>query len=225
MTRSSSSRPRPRYLRAFLPAALCLFGAWLTAAGAPPAVLVAIVPFENRSGVEAMVQNSTAPGNDAAHPKKSSLVDEYTASSRDALEGLLREIPGIQVADPRRVDAALAGPGFAPPISPDNAAKLGALLGARTVVTGAILDVRNSSGRIIDEGEVIEKSEVHAEVRVQIIDVAGGSVIFTKILKVSRTFPPGNFGGLQNPGVARTVVRTALEALSADEQFRMKLRP
>jgi len=229
MTRPSSSRFRPLRARAFVLAGSLLLGAWWATPDAVRAVepgrLVLVAPFENSSGVQAVAQDLAATGNDPTRAKRYVSIDRYAEAPRAVLEEMLRKFPGVWVVDHQRVDMALLDRGFARLGGLEKARKLGTTLGAQTVVTGTILDVRNTSARVVDDGEVMEKAEASASIRVQIIEVAGGSITFSKVVKGSQTFPPAGFGGIQNGGVARAVVQAVLEKLSDDEEFRKHLRP
>ncbi len=216
-------------MRVFVLAGSLLLGAWWTTPdtvrAAEASRLVLVAPFENLSGVQALARDWAAPGADSVPPKRSSPIDRYAETPRAVLEEMLRKFPGVRVVDPQLVDAALLDPGFSRLDSLEKARKLGTKAGAQTIVTGTVLDVRNTSGRVVDDGEVMEKAEASVSIRVQIIDAAGGSITFSKVVRGSQTFPPAAFAGIQNGDVARAVVRAVLEKLSGDEQFNKCIWP
>ena len=174
---------------------------------------VAVLPFENRSGVRA--PDRTGGGADA-----------YCEAARGALADLVAAGGGCSVIDRGEVDAAAAaaaGQGAAadgPAGRTDRrTADVGARLGADLVVTGAVLDVSSDDRRSTVGRVQAHSTSAVARVAVRVVDVATGEVLFAGEYDGSQVVKGSRFAGVNDAGVAAALGRSAVRRAFDDPRF------
>lgn len=190
------------------------------AAAEPPVILVP--PFENMSGIKAMINYEVETGSDPDRPKRVFRVDRYTEAPRAILEDVLGAIEGVKVLERKRVDALLLESEFGQLsglVDSDKAVRMGQMLGANTIVMGTILDVRQDEKEFRGNGVHTKTSVVKTSIRIRVLDIKSGQVEYSNIVKGATTYRKSNFGGTGSSDVAYEVVEAALENLRADEKF------
>jgi curli biogenesis system outer membrane secretion channel CsgG len=199
-------------------------GSQMEAAAKKHSVLV--VPFENISGVQAFTDYEVATGNDPDKPKRTFRIDRYTEAPRAILEDILTHFEEITVVERQRVDALLMESEFgrlSGLVDQEKASRLGKMLGARYIVMGTILDVRAQKKNFSGYGIATSNTQVNCGVRLRMVEIDGGKVVLSKVVRGSASFTDTAYGGTNDSDVAYTVIEAALEQLREDEDFGNKI--
>jgi curli biogenesis system outer membrane secretion channel CsgG len=194
------------------------------AADAKPVVLVP--PFENQSKVHQKMAYEVGTGSNEGLPLRQFMVDRFTEAPRSILEDLLTNIDGITVVERQRIDSFLvetefgAMSGF---VDQEKAVKLGKLLGANLIVMGTITDLHEDIRDFQGYGVKSRVTDVQCQIRVRLLDIASGTVRFSKIVKGTKTYTKSSFGQTDTSDRGFAAVEAALEKLADDDQFKSAL--
>ena len=190
-----------------------------------PVVLIA--PFENLSEARSPIRYTLDPEN--PERRREVVIDRYTQAPREILEDTVLSIGGLKVVERRRVDALIKegefgrNGGFT---DPDKAVAFGKMLSAHRVVIGSILDIHAKEHLFqSNNGKVRTKTtKVRITVRVRVIDIKTGTVVFSRRVKGERQYVGSGYSGTSDPGVAYELIESALETLKKLEDFARALR-
>jgi hypothetical protein len=185
--------------------------------------VILVPPFENQSRHHEMIPYDVATGKDPDRPKRRFTVDRYTEAPRSLLEDMLGQISGITIVERQRVDALLVESQFGQLsglVDTESAIRLGKLLGAKLIVLGSIIDIRDEKREFRGYGIATKNTEVQCRIRVRLLDIGSGTVKFSKVLTGSKSFAESNFGGTSSSDRNFGAVEATLQKLEGDEQFR-----
>lgn len=203
--------------------ALCILGLMLTTVSAGEAnrpITILVAPFENQSTAKSMVAYEVATAADPTQPKRSFTVDRYSEAPRAILEQALTGLSGVTVVERQRIDAMLLESDFGAYsglVDGSTAAKMGAALGASTILQGTVLSVSVETKAFAGYGVQTERSVVTASIRVRSIDIATGTVIASQIVSGQKAYTASQFGGVVQSDVAYAVIDAALKSLTSDQ--------
>lgn len=182
--------------------------------------IVLVSSFENFTGVraEVTIDGPKGPNNIS----RRTIVDRYTEAPRSILEDILLQIPGVQVVERQQLDKMLLESEYTRKsglVDQNYVIKIGKQLGANTIVTGTILNVREQNNSF--EGYEISTNSktVIVDVRVRVIDIETGRLVYSKRLKGEKTMLMSNSGGTSNSDLAFAVLHDALSSLSETPSF------
>jgi hypothetical protein len=154
------------------------------------------------------------------------MVDRLTEAPRSVLEDMLANIDGVTVVERQRIDAFLVETEFGALsglVDEEKAVKLGKLLGANLIVLGTITDIHEDTRDFQGYGVKTRVSDVKCQIRVRLLDIATGTVRFSKTLKGTKTYTKTSFGQTNSSDRASAAVEAALEKLADHEQFKSAL--
>lgn len=205
-----------------------------------PAPTILIAPFENLSGIRQMIdyeiaapssvpatKDSTPAGKDtsdtkaAAEPKKTLRIDRLCEAPRSLLEDAIVQLGGKVVEHPR-TDSLLQDADFLRASSlanPSDAVRWGKLAGAKLVLLGNINRIRVETKQFQGYGVVTQKTINSAEVRVRIVEVESGRVIFSKTVTGTADKTDTQYAQATDSDVAYGVVKDAVESIAKDPDF------
>ena len=161
-------------------------------AGRKPIILV--TPFENQSKQNEKIDYQV--GN--KEPKRSFKVDRYTMAPRALLEDTLSNIEGVTIIERQRVDTLLLESDFGQNsglVDPEKAIKLCRALGANLFIVGTIVDLSDETKKFEGYGIITENTTVTCQMRIRLLEFETGKILFSKVVKGSKTYTKSNFGG------------------------------
>jgi len=184
--------------------------------------VVLVPPFENQSKQRETINYEVGTGNSPKSPKKMYKVDRYTEAPRTFFEDALSNIGGVTIVERQRVDQLLVEGQFGQSgfVDPKKAIEFGKLIGANTVVMGTIADVREEKKSFKGYGVETENLVVTAQVRVRVLDIETGEVVYSKMLKGSKTYNKTSFGGTKSSDRNFAAIEAAIETLGEDPKFK-----
>ncbi len=172
-------------------------------------IIVLVPPFENVTGIRSEV-------------KMDRMVDRYSEAPRTILEDILVSIPNINVVERQQLDKLLLESEFSRLsgiVDQQYAIKIGKQLGANAIVMGTIANINETDSFFDGYGIRTKKKIVTATVRVRMIDIQSGRIVFSKTIDGTQDYMKTNFGGIQNNDVAFKAIQNALNELGADQTF------
>lgn len=193
------------------------------ASGANPKSVVLVPPFENQTKYHESISYEVGSGNRPDGPKRAYRVDRYTEAPRSLLEDGLGQIEGVTIVERQRVDALLQEAEFgrlSGLVDSEKAVRLGKLLGAHLVVMAAIVDLRDEQRNFRGYGIETRSTETLCSIRVRLLDIATGTVKFSKIVKGSKNLAESTYGGTASSDRHFAAIEDALQQLHDDAQFK-----
>src|SRR5262245_33181766 len=222
------SRPS-RFGRGPVPLALLLAIATTAAGqgtGKPAKPVVLVPPFENQTKIHESISYEVATGTNPNSPKKRYAVDRFTEAPRSLFEDLLTRIEGVTVVERQRVDAMLVESEFGAMsgmVDSEKAVRMGKLLGAQFIIMGSLMDLRAEKRDFAGYGIRTRNIEVLCSLRVRLLDIASGTVKFSKVVQGKKTYSQSNYGGETSTGPYFAAVEAAIQQLEEDAQFKSAL--
>jgi hypothetical protein len=218
-----------RCIRIFGPLVFVISNGWSQAVGSEGQNAVVLVPpFENQSRYHENVNYEVATGKHPDKPKRRCVVDRYTESPRSLLEDLLCKMQGVTVVERQRVDAILLESEFGAVsglVDFEKAFRLGKMLGANVIVMGAIVDMRDEKREFHGYGIHTKNVEVMCSIRIRVLDIATGTVTFSKILKGSANYSESSYGRTSSSDKHFSAIETTLQELRKTREFKDALVP
>lgn len=185
-------------------------------------LIVLIPPFENLSGARSMVTYEVGTSSNPNNPKKRYTVDRYSEIPRSILEDLMIS-KGVRVIERQRLDQLLQESDFirlSGLVDTTNAIKIGKMLGANTIVMGTINNIQCKKSTFSGYGIRRKTTTVHCSIRVRIIDIESGNIVFSKFVKGQTAYESSNFSSTSDSDVAYSVIEETLTKLENDEDFK-----
>ena len=170
-----------------------------------------------------MIDYEVATNDDPNNPKRVFRVDRYSEAPRSILEDIVLEIGQINIVERQRLDQMLLESEFSRLsgfVDAQESVTLGKLLGASFIIMGTINDVSSSTTNFKGYGIKSKVVTVQSNIRLRVIEIKSGNIVFSRILKGKATFSSSNFGGSENSDVAYQVINAALEKLRSDQDFK-----
>lgn len=180
-----------------------------------PKPVVLVPPFENQSKVRHNIQYDVTG-------KRSFTVDRFTEAPRSLFEDILTKIDGVTVVERKRVDAFLTETEFGAMsglVDQDKAVKLGKLLGANLIVMGTITGLREETRDFNGYGVRTKVTDVQCQMRVRLLDIASGTIKFSKVYKGNKTYMASSFGKVDTNDRNMAAVEETMKLVEKDEEF------
>ncbi len=187
--------------------------------------VVLVPPFENQTKHHERITGALT-GNDPDRPRRTYATDRYAEAPRSLLENLLTNTDGVTIVERQRLDTLLAEGEFGDKsglVDPEKAIKLGKLLGANLVAIGTLTDIRDDSKSFRGYGIETENKVTTCAMRVRLLDIQTGTVLFSKVIKGSKTYTKSTFGQTKSSDRNFAAVEAAIENLGEDGAFRAAL--
>jgi curli biogenesis system outer membrane secretion channel CsgG len=187
--------------------------------------VVLVPPFENLSKHHENIFLEVATNNNPKAPKRKWQVDRYSEAPRAFFENALSNVGGVTIVERQRVDQLLVEGQFGQSgfVDQKKAIEFGKLIGANTIAMGTIADVREETKSFKGYGVETENVVVTAQVRVRVLDIETGEVVYSKILKGSKTYTKTSFGQTKSSDRNFAAIEAAIETLGEDPKFKAAL--
>jgi hypothetical protein len=182
-----------------------------------------VPPFENQSKQHQTINYEVGTGNDPDKPKRVFKVDRYTEAPRTLLENVLTNMDGVTIVERQRVDTLLAEAEFgrlSGLVDPEKAIQLGKLIGANLIVIGTISDLRDETKKFKGYGIATENVTVTSQLRLRVLEIETGKILFSKVVKGSRVYTKTNFGETKSSDRNFAAIEAAIEKTGEDADFR-----
>jgi curli biogenesis system outer membrane secretion channel CsgG len=184
--------------------------------------VVLVPPFENQTKQREQIQAELL-SNNPDKPRRAYMVDRYTEAPRSLLENVLTNIDGISIVERQRVDTLLAEGEFGDKsglVDAEKAIKLGKLVGANAIVIGTLTDIRDDTKSFKGYGVETENMVVTCQMRVRLLDIESGKLLFSKVVKGSKTYTKSTFGQSKSSDRNFAAIEAAIDNLGEDIAFR-----
>lgn len=190
-----------------------------TANGEPLKRIVLVPPFENHSSIKSIVSYEVATNLQPGNPKRYFAIDRYSEAPRGLVEDLLVG-SGVEVVERQRIDQLLleadASYGI---VNTENAIRLGKMLGANTILMGTILNIQTRQNTFSGYGIQTAATVTTCSIRVRVIDIESGIVIFSKIYSGQTSSMRTQYGADCDSDAAYTVIEDAIRGMHEDLDF------
>lgn len=184
--------------------------------------IVLIPPFENVTGIRSEI-TIDAPTNPNQNTKiKTRVVDRYTEAPRAILEDILLQFPNVIVVERQQLDKMLLESEYGRKsglVDSKHAIEIGKQLGANSIVTGTIINIREKNQSFKGYGITTNTKIIVSTIRVRVIDISSGRIVFSKLIESSIPYNSSNSGGIRNSDTAFEVMNSSLNKLRKDKQF------
>jgi curli biogenesis system outer membrane secretion channel CsgG len=187
--------------------------------------IVLVPPFENQSKIQQRIAYDVGARDDD-RPLRQLMVDRLSQAPRSLLEDLLTNIENVTVVERQRIDSFLVETEFGALsglVDQEKAAKLGKLLGANLIVMGTIIDIRADTRDFRGYGVRSQMVDVQCQIRIRLLDIATGTVRFSKTLKGTKQYSKTSFGETNSTDWGFAAIEATLEKLKGDAQFEAAL--
>jgi curli biogenesis system outer membrane secretion channel CsgG len=184
--------------------------------------IVLIPPFENVTGIRSEI-TIDAPTDSSQNTKiKTRVVDRYTEAPRAILEDILLQFPKVIVVERQQLDKMLLESEYGRKsglVDSKFAIEIGKQLGANSIVTGTIINIREKNNSFKGYGITTNTKTITSTIRVRVIDISSGRIVYSKLIENSIPYNNSNFGGIRNSDTAFEVMNSSLNKLRKDNQF------
>jgi hypothetical protein len=191
----------------------------VTANGEPNKRIVLVPPFENHSSTKSIISYEVATNPQPGHPKRYFAIDRYSEAPRGLVEDLLVG-SGVEVVERQRIDQLLleadASYGI---VNTEDAIRLGKMLGANTILMGTILNIQTRQNTFSGYGIQTSATVTTCSIRVRVIDIESGIVIFSKIYSGQTSSMRTQYGADCDSDAAYTVIEDAIRGMHEDLDF------
>ncbi|MCI5179893.1 MAG: hypothetical protein D3911_11350 [Candidatus Electrothrix sp. AW3_4] len=208
---------------------ICIFGLYANQAVRAEEKKFLIPPFENFSLCKARTEYEVT-FNDSRYPthtiKKSFQIDQYSEAGRSLLEDRMKDM-NAKIIERRRIDQILSESklthrnGY---VNKEGAVEMGVLAGADTLIMGTILNIHNKVevARSYNLNEQIKKTI--CSIRIRIIDIKSGNVLFSKRAKGEAISTSSNYGEKIDSDSAYTALERSIDNLFDIESFTQRIQ-
>jgi curli biogenesis system outer membrane secretion channel CsgG len=189
--------------------------------------IVLVPPFENLSKQHDWDKIDEPDGTDPKKPRRQYKIDRYTEAPRAFFEDAIVNTKGVSVVERKRVDTLLQEVEFGQRsglVDSEKAIKLGKLLGANRIVIGTIANVSEETKKFKGYGIQTENTVVSADLRVRMLEIQTGEVVFSKKVIGSVTYSKSTFGETKSSDRNFAAVKAAVDEISKDDKFKAALR-
>ncbi|MCI5137971.1 MAG: hypothetical protein D3922_06065 [Candidatus Electrothrix sp. AR1] len=207
------------WMRLFVAAAVvCIFSVCSSQTVLAERKKFLIPPFENLSPCKVRTEYEVTY-NDSKKPdiiiKKSIKIDQYSEAARSLLEDRMEDM-NAKIIERSRVDQMLSESEFTHRngyVNEESALEMGVLAGADTLMMGTILNIQDEDEIVTayDTKEQIKKTI--CSIRVRIIDIQSGNVLFSKRAKGEAISTASDHGGKTNSDSAYTALESSIDNL------------
>lgn len=178
--------------------------------------------FENLSKIKSSVSYDTGPRNDLDFRNKSMTVDRYSEIPRSLLEDTLSGW-GVKLVERQSLNKILEENQFtllSGLVDSSTALKIGKMIGANMLICGTIIDINNKSKSFTGYGISTKTTQTICNLRVRVIDINTGGIIFSKTVKGTTSSTETSHGGEKDENEAVTSIENAIQEIAQDENFK-----
>jgi curli biogenesis system outer membrane secretion channel CsgG len=189
--------------------------------------IVLVPPFENLSKQHDWDKIDEADGTDPKKPRRQYKIDRYTEAPRALFEDAIVNTKGVSVVERKRVDTLLQEVEFGQRsglVDAEKAIKLGKQLGANRIVIGTIANISEETKKFKGYGIQTENTVVSADLRVRMLEIQTGEVVYSKKVIGAVTYSKSTFGETKSSDRHFAAVKAAVDEISKDDKFKSALR-
>lgn len=185
-------------------------------------IIILVPPFENVTGVRSEIKIEKKSELDLDSHSIQVLADRYSEAPRTLLEDVLVSLPNVSVVERQQLDKLLLESQYSRTsgiVDQQYAISIGKQLGANAIAMGTIVDISTTDSVFTGYGvKTLTKTTV-ATVRIRIINISSGRIIFSKTIYGSDKYTTTNFGGNKRDDLAFQAIKNAMESLNSDVMF------
>ena len=182
--------------------------------------VVLIPPFENLSRYKAITSYKTNTGI-FTDTSRNFTIDRYSEITRNKTEDILINNE-ISVVERQRIDAIVLEGDFVTMsglVESSKSIELGNMLGATKIIQGTIIDIKENLQSFSGYGIRRTTNKISATLRIRIIDINKGKVVFSKIFKGEVVSAESNFSHTEYNDKISEVLDSSFDSLLKDDDF------